>query len=227
MKIQYLAVVFIIIMLPISLILSEYTKGQIQTLQLQTSYDSKLDTATHDAVKAYQLNSANSDTSDIADSKIRDIEASINTFFNSISTGFNMVGYNEEILNKYVPALVFTMYDGMYIYTSYNNTLDDSINLKTDSTYKDGEQIEGLKPYIYYSCRYKKGGSIDVVITYSMDNYIQVDGVVNNTYVHRAGYLYNPSDINVISDTRVAYNLSTVHSLPISAESRRFRRKFA
>ena len=85
MKIQYLAVVFIIIMLPISLILSEYTKGQIQTLQLQISYDSKLDTATHDAVKAYQLNSANSDTSDIADSKIRDIEASINTFFNSNS----------------------------------------------------------------------------------------------------------------------------------------------
>ena len=98
MKIQYLAVVFIIIMLPISLILSEYTKGQIQTLQLQISYDSKLDTATHDAVKAYQLNSANSDTSDIADSKIRDIEASINTFFNSISTGFNMVGYNQDIL---------------------------------------------------------------------------------------------------------------------------------
>ena len=56
MKIQYLAVVFIIIMLPISLVYSEYVKAQVETLQLQISYDTKLDNATSDAIKAFKYN---------------------------------------------------------------------------------------------------------------------------------------------------------------------------
>ncbi len=195
MKIQYLAVIFIIIILPISLILSAYTQNHIETLNLQELYDSKLDTATYDAVKAFQLNTINNSTSDIQNSKIRDIEAAVNTFFNSISSNFNMVGYNKEILNKYVPALVFTMYDGIYIYTSYTNTLSE-VNVGTNSTYKDGENLAGLKPYIFYSCRYKTGAT-DVVITYSLDNYIQIDGKVNGKIIHRDGYLYNLNDIGI------------------------------
>ena len=173
MKIQYLAVIFIIIILPISLILSAYTQNHIATLNSQELYDSKLDTATYDAVKAFQLNTINNSTSDIQNSKIRDIEAAVNTFFNSIASNFNMAGYNIDVLNKYVPALVFTMYDGIYIYTSYTNTLGE-VNVSTNSTYKDGENLAGLKPYIFYSCRYKTGAN-DVVITYSLDNYIQID----------------------------------------------------
>ncbi len=59
MKIQYLAVVFIIIILPISLVVSVYTQNQITTLNLQETYDSKLDTATYDAVKAYAKSNYN------------------------------------------------------------------------------------------------------------------------------------------------------------------------
>lgn len=202
MKIQYLAVIFVIIILPMSLILSAYTQNHIETLNLQELYDSKLDTATYDAVKAFQLNTINNSTSDIQNSKIRDIEAAVNTFFNSIASNFNMVGYNSDVLNKYVPALVFTMYDGIYIYTSYTNTLND-VNLGTNATYKDGENLAGLKPYIFYSCRYKTGAT-DVVITYSLDNYIQIDGKVNNKYIHKDGYLYNPNDIQ-ISGNNVIY----------------------
>ena len=80
MKIQYLAVIFIIIILPISLILDSYVKSQIETLDLQILYDSKLNDATYDAIKAFQLNTVNSSTSDLANSKMRDIEASVNTF---------------------------------------------------------------------------------------------------------------------------------------------------
>ena len=49
MKIQSLAVIFIIIILPISLVLASYTQNRVQTLRMQTSYDSKLNDATHDA----------------------------------------------------------------------------------------------------------------------------------------------------------------------------------
>ena len=57
MKIQNLAIIFIIIILPISLVLSSYTKTRVETLNLQADYDSKLNSATYDALKAYQVNS--------------------------------------------------------------------------------------------------------------------------------------------------------------------------
>ena len=91
MKIQSLAVIFIIIILPISMILTAYVQNQVKTLELQVSYDTKLTNATYDALKAFQLNTVNSSTSDLANSKLRDIEASVNTFFNSISSNFNMI----------------------------------------------------------------------------------------------------------------------------------------
>ena len=205
MKLQHLAVIFVIIILPITLLLNGYTDSQIKTLRLQLSYDEKLDNATYDALKAFQLNAMNSDTSDLANSKIRDIEASANTFFTSIASNFNMAGYNQDILKEYVPALVYVMYDGYYIYSPYTNTLDDrnenileGVNLGSDAsilhpnnedaTYKQGEKISGLKPYIYYSCRYQYNGN-DFVITYALDNYITIQGKINNEWVYDAGYL--------------------------------------
>lgn len=117
MKIQSLAVIFIIIILPISLVLASYTQNRVQTLRMQTSYDSKLNDATHDALKAYQLNSFSSDTASYTNSKIRDIKASVNTFFTSMATNFGTLGYTKDTLQNYVPAIVYTMYDGYYIYS--------------------------------------------------------------------------------------------------------------
>lgn len=209
MKIQTLAVIFVIIILPISMILTAYIQNQVQTISLQLSYDTKLNNATYDALKAFQLNTINSDTSDLANSKLRDIEASVNTFFNSISNNFNITGYNEDTLKEYVPALVYTMYDGYYIYSPFTNKLDQNktneitgdngeinkksdaeiLNDREDATYKDGEKISGLKPYVYYSCRYKKGTNNDFVITYSLDNYITIKGLINGKQINDAGYL--------------------------------------
>ena len=98
MSLQSLAVIFIIIVLPISMVLTVYVQNQVETLELQVSYDTKLMNATYDALKAFQLNTVNSSTSDLSNSKIRDIQASVNTFFNSIASNFNMAGYNKVIL---------------------------------------------------------------------------------------------------------------------------------
>ena len=116
MKIQEMAIIFVIIMLPISIILSAYTQFQIQTLNNQILYDTKLTSSTFDAIKAFQLNTANSTLQDISDSKIRDIEASVKTFKNSMVSTFRLNGYTEDDLNNYIPALVYTLYDGFYIY---------------------------------------------------------------------------------------------------------------
>lgn len=199
MSLDKLAIIFFIIVLPISVILNAYTDSQIETLNLQISYDNKLKNATYDAVKAFQLNTINSSTSDLANSKIRDIEASVNTFFNSMSTNFNVGGYNTATLQEYVPALVYTMYDGYYIYSPYTNTLPEDTYTKmedngkpvtddSNATYKNKEKLYGLKPFIHYSCEYKKGND-NFVITYSLDNYITIQGVINNQWVNDAGYL--------------------------------------
>ena len=91
MKIQYLAVIFVIIMVPISLALSTYIQTQVDTISLQTSYKTKLYDATYDAVTAFQINTVNNEYSSISNYKIRDIEASVNSFFNAIASNFNMV----------------------------------------------------------------------------------------------------------------------------------------
>lgn len=185
----------------------------MKTIRLQTKYDTKLSSATYDALQAFQMNTVNSDTSDLSNSKLRDIEASVNIFFNSIANNFNMEGYNEDILAEYVPALVYTMYDGYYIYSPYTNTLDGSNSHKwitnndtgettelsdaeilsdtynKEATYKQGDRITGLKPYVFYSCRYQMGSDSNFVITYSLDNYITIQGKIRGNDVFDSGYL--------------------------------------
>lgn len=211
MKIQNLAVIFIIIILPISLILTAYVENQVKTLDLQLSYDTKLTNATYDAVKAFQLNTINSSTSDLANSKLRDIKASANTFFNSVATQFNMSGYNKDVLKGYVPALVYTMYDGYYIYSPFKNTLTDT-TVADDATYKNDEWETDLKPYIHYSCRYVKD-DIDVVITYSLDNYITVKGIMGSTAVNKAGYLIDNINVSGENVTYRDINIKTEDDL--------------
>ena len=121
MKIHELAIIFIIIILPISVVLSAYTQFQIQTINLQTQYDAKLTTSTVDAIKAFQINTADNTMSDLTTSKIRDIEAAISVFRNSVLKNFELSAYTEDEINQYIPALVFTMYDGFYIYTPFKN----------------------------------------------------------------------------------------------------------
>ncbi len=194
MKLQNLAIIFIVIMLPISIVLSAYTRNQIKTLNLQTSYDSKLVNSTYDAVKAFQINTLSNTSSDVASSKMRDIKASANVFFDSVANSFGLSGYNADTIKNYVPALVYTLYDGYYIYSPYTNNLGEDITLYNNSTYQNGQTVQGLKPYVYYSCRYIKG-NIDVVITYTLDNYITVQGKVGENYVNKSGYLLDNIDI--------------------------------
>ena len=65
MRIQDLAIVFLIIVLPISIVLATYTQYQIQTINTQTLYDNKLSSATYDAIRAFQINTGESKVSEI------------------------------------------------------------------------------------------------------------------------------------------------------------------
>lgn len=216
MSLDKLTIIFFIIVLPIVLVLNVYIGGQVDTLELQISYDNKLKSSTYDAMKAFQSNTLNSSTSDLANSKIRDIEASVNMFFNSMAGNFNITGYNTNTLQEYVPALVYTMYDGYYIYSSYTNKLEES---DEGQTYKNGQKLYGLKPYIYYSCRYKDYpvDGDDFVITYSLDNYITIQGKIENQLINDSGYLI--SNITNVTEDSLKYRGKTIEKESVLEEN--------
>ena len=110
MKLQHIIIIFVIIVVPIALVLSMYINAQIQTINNQTKYDNILINATYDGVKAFQLNTANNMYSTISNSKIRDIEAAVNVFFNSLATNMGTSGYSKADLQPYIPAIMVNLY---------------------------------------------------------------------------------------------------------------------
>ncbi len=189
MKLQNLTVIFAIIVIPVSLILSAYIQVQIDTASLQAQYDTKLLNATHDAIEAFQLNTLNNDYSINSDSLRRDIKAALSTFTNSLSTaiGFGMSA-NRTVLS-YIPAVVFTLYDGYYVYSPDLN--EDTNNY---------EHV--LKPYVYYSAKYVTSYD-DIVVNYSLDNFITVYGKVNGTYLNNSGYVIDLDSVKLSNDGKV------------------------
>ncbi len=192
MKIQHLAVIFILIIMPFSLIFSEYISNQVKAGETEIKYNNKLLNATYDAMKSYQLNTINNSVGDRSNSKIDDLESAVNIFYSSLVSSFGYTGYKSSVMEEYVPVVAFTLYDGYYIYQPYVNTLTGLTSNDYEESYsKDGENRNGVKSYVYYNQRYYVDNKNDFVITYTLDNYITIEGTVDGNYVYKSGYLIN------------------------------------
>lgn len=199
MKLQNMTVIFSIIIIPVTLILSAYIGIQMDTVLKMQKYDTALMGATHDAIAAFELNTISNKYSTNADSVRRDIKAAINTFSTSLATKFGMSGASSNSVMPYIPALVFTLYDGYYIYSPHE------YNYEVNGEQKTGyEHI--LKPYIHYTGRYKTGNS-DIVVNYSLDNYVTIYGYVNGKYESYSGYLIDRNALVVHNGNVVEYRL--------------------
>ena len=211
MKLQNMTVIFIIIMIPIILVVSYYIGLQINTITMQKNYTVKLQTAAKDSIQALEINTVewNSATSNLADSKRRDVLAAINTFTTSLANGMGIGGAGKGRIQTYIPAIVYTMYDGYYIYSAslvkdqdtiekdqngknvnYGRTQFDNNN---EIKYKETSSYQYiLKPYSPYSARYVNK-NVDVTVNYTLDNYIRVYGKVGtgdeDKSVAKEGYL--------------------------------------
>ena len=119
MKLQNMTVIFIIIILPIILLTTYYISLQVDTMNMQGSYNEKLLEAVRESISAFEINTVewNEAYSETADSKRRDIMASVNTFINSFANAMGMGGISKEHILPYIPALAYTLYDGYYIYS--------------------------------------------------------------------------------------------------------------
>lgn len=309
MKIQNLAVIFAIIILPMVIIFSYYIHKEIDTIVLQTSYDTKLIDSTHDAMAAFEINTANENLSSVSDSLRSIIEASTNVFFNTLATNFGMSNIGKSTIEPYVPAILYTLYDGYYIYAptrtpevltyneddiiyvgdrgvTFNSTMDDgtekigiySFNKDEYKKEKDGTTAESkvekearqellysqlqtnnveyefgqmlflnkdnttystrlhngnadpnkdtkykqehvLKSYMPYSARYTNT-KVDVVINYTLDNYITIEGNIDGVYYSKTGYLSSSGLIESISgiDNILEYNEIAAEELILSGK---------
>ena len=243
MKIQSLAIILVIIVLPITLIVTAYTNIQIDTISRQTIMATKLKDATYDAISAFELNTIDNDYSTVSDSMRRDINAAVETFMKSIASNIGISGATSETIKPYIPALVFTLYDGYYIYApSFNYSKvskNDKNNVTSGYVIQEGENAINseqvaqivtssknnakyehvLKPYIYYTVRYVTGTDTDVVVNYSLDNYIVVYGKVKGEAVSRAGYLVaSDNNSSEYSDERL-YKHLPVTTIAFTANS--------
>ena len=97
--------------------------------------------ATYDGIKAFQINASYNDLSNVSDTLREDVNAAISTFMQSLAMKMGIGGNNINHMVNYIPAVLFTLYDGYYIYSP----------TKTDDGYE-----YMLKPYNYYTVRYKR-----------------------------------------------------------------------
>lgn len=115
MKIQNLAIIFLVIILPILMILGYYLKLQEDTLTKQSEYNAKLSSSVKEGIKAYEINTVN--WREQRGEERRNVNASVNTFLTSLANNLNISGTSKEYMVNYVPAVAVTMYSGYYIYS--------------------------------------------------------------------------------------------------------------
>ncbi len=142
--------------------------------------------ATYDGIKAFQINASYNDLSNVSDTLREDVNAAISTFMQSLAMKMGIGGNNINHMVNYIPAVLFTLYDGYYIYSP----------TKTDDGYE-----YMLKPYNYYTVRYKKDEQNDIVVNYTLDNYIAVYGWINGEYIVKSGYLVSDNKGDSISQS--------------------------
>ena len=92
-----------------------YIRGLLFVIDVYKRQTSLLYNSTYDAVRAYQINTQNNNYSSEKTSRIRDITASVNSFFSSMATGLSSSGYTKTELNDYIPAILYNLYCLLYI----------------------------------------------------------------------------------------------------------------
>lgn len=181
MKLQNFILIFLIVIIPVILLVSLNIDVGLETVKYQTFYDNGLLAATHDAILAFETNMQNDEYSGNPERKREILKASVKMFEKSLVNTCGISAYNINEIEEYIPAIVFGMYDGFYMYAP-------TYNSKTDKYEHD------LKNYVYYSEKLDDG----TIIRYSLDNYVVVSGKLGNSneYLIKDGYLLDLSDTN-------------------------------
>lgn len=184
MKLSHLTIIFIIIILPISIISRSKMEDYFLTLRDQVRLNNVIDAATQDAIDT--LIEANNEFQSISTTGKFDVtqklaKEAVQTFFKTFAINFNMPyipGQTESYFSVYIPAIVVVAYDGFYIYS-----VDDTGN--RNYAYQ-------MSPKIPYSYTDEKTGAI---INFTLGNHIKMlvktDPDNDNSWKYLEGELTN------------------------------------
>lgn len=125
MKIVHWAMIFIVLVLPFSIICRDTIQKKNLVLQDQTRIDNVLDAATYDGAAAMLEELADSlgYGKNIPITKNAAM-AAIDRFFQTMAVNFNLpsnIKVSKEYFGQYIPAILIVGYDGLYVY-SYDLT---------------------------------------------------------------------------------------------------------
>ena len=143
MKLSNLSIIFIIIMLPLSVVLSTYVQLQIDVLVEKENYSTKLLDSTYDGILSFEINSLSIDAAEGQSVKSY-VSNAVNTFFNTMSINMGKSGASNINVQTYVPAILFTTYDGYYIYSPVKTS-----KVKIDNTTGISRETEDDKEIVY------------------------------------------------------------------------------
>lgn len=138
MKLQGMTIVYVLIILPIFFVVSIVISTQIQIINARMNYDKKVLGAAQDAIKSFELNTANEEFSKVSDVLRSIVEASVNVFKDSLGTKLGMSNVSKQYIDTFFPLGVFTLYDGYYISSptkeplTLNNSKGNAIHIDDD-----------------------------------------------------------------------------------------------
>ena len=127
MKLQGMTIVYVLIVLPIFFVVSIVISTQIQIINARMNYDKKVLGAAQDAIKSFELNTANEEFSKVSD-----------VFKDSLGTKLGMSNVSKQYIDTFFPLGVFTLYDGYYISSptkeplTLNNSKGNAIHIDDD-----------------------------------------------------------------------------------------------
>jgi len=132
MKLSNLIIIFIIIIIPVILVFLYYLGLQADTIRMQTDYDAKLIEATKEAVESFEINTVEwkqGDYNTLQNLKRAQLDSTTETFLLSLANKLGIGGSSKEFMLNYIPAIVYVLYDGYYIYSPTHvpkNYIDDN-----------------------------------------------------------------------------------------------------
>lgn len=159
MKLEHWVIIFIIIILPISIVTRAKINNKILVLKDEIRYNNVIDTAVMDGVNLIKELADASGSAKALDVTPEIANESINQFFATMAVNFNIPILNTESIRNYfqayVPAIVVVAYDGFYIYS-------------------EEETPSGIKPILKPKIPYAYTDEYGNVIHFTLDNYITV-----------------------------------------------------
>lgn len=220
MKIQNLAIIFLIIAIPIIMVLAYYMRLEEATIRKQIEYDTNLLSATQDALNSLETNwfdlsvYSNSDTTENTF-----VSASINVFLTGIANNLNIAGTAKEYVSNYVPAISYLMYDGYYTYSKelvpvalendkgmqlYYDTVQDVIVDEREENicfpvYVPENEADGIpKPYTYRGVDGEKETKMVVGVTDATKAKKEYKPTLSNKKKYTARYTQNSNKTDVV-----------------------------